>query len=65
MTGAVAAYAEFEGQVHGQQFFVVSVHLDDRHSGKLSKERKLDRLPGRPGRGRSTRRAGSQRQATR
>lgn len=38
------AYAEFEDKQTGQNFFVISVHLDERHSGSLSKERELDEL---------------------
>ena len=39
-----AAYAEFEDRSTGKNFFVISVHLDDRHSGNLSKEQALDTL---------------------
>jgi endonuclease/exonuclease/phosphatase family metal-dependent hydrolase len=39
-----AAYAEFEDRRTGRNFFVVSVHLDERHSGSLSKERAFDAL---------------------
>ena len=39
-----AAYAEFEDRGTGKNFFVISVHLDDRHSGSLGKERSLDKL---------------------
>ena len=39
-----AAYAEFEDRATGENFYVVSVHLDDRHSGTLSKEKALDAL---------------------
>jgi endonuclease/exonuclease/phosphatase family metal-dependent hydrolase len=39
-----AAYAEFEDRTTGKNFFVISVHLDDRHSGTLSKEKKFDTL---------------------
>ena len=39
-----AAYAEFEDRGTGKNFFVISVHLDDRHSGSLGKERSLDNL---------------------
>jgi endonuclease/exonuclease/phosphatase family metal-dependent hydrolase len=39
-----AAYAEFEDRKTGKNFFVISVHLDNRHSGTLSKEKKLDTL---------------------
>ena len=39
-----AAYAEFEDRNTGKNFFVISVHLDDRHSTTLSKEKALDAL---------------------
>ena len=39
-----AAYAEFEDRKTGKNFFVVSVHLDDRHSGSLVAEKALDTL---------------------
>jgi len=39
-----AAYAEFENKSTGKNFIVVSVHLDERHSGKLSYERSYDAL---------------------
>ncbi len=39
-----AAYAEFEDRSTGKNFFVISVHLDDRHSGSLGKEKALDAL---------------------
>jgi len=39
-----AAYAEFEDRTTGKNFFVISVHLDNRHSTTLSKEKKLDTL---------------------
>jgi endonuclease/exonuclease/phosphatase family metal-dependent hydrolase len=39
-----AAYAEFESRSSGVNFFVISAHLDDRHSGKLSKEKAYDAL---------------------
>lgn len=39
-----AAYAEFEDRKTGENFFVISAHLDDRHSGRLSQERALDSL---------------------
>jgi len=39
-----AAYAEFEDRGTGRNFFVISVHLDERHSGKLSTERSYDAL---------------------
>ncbi len=39
-----AAYAEFEDRRTGKNFFVISVHLDERHSGSLGKEKALDAL---------------------
>jgi hypothetical protein len=39
-----AAYAEFEDRATEQNFFVVSAHLDSRHSGTLSKEKSYDAL---------------------
>jgi endonuclease/exonuclease/phosphatase family metal-dependent hydrolase len=39
-----AAYAEFEDRSTGKNFFVASVHLDNRHSGNLGKEKALDNL---------------------
>ena len=39
-----AAYAEFEDRSTGKNFFVVSVHLDNRHSGNLGKEKAFDDL---------------------
>ena len=39
-----AAYAEFEDRRTGKNFWVISVHLDDRHSGRLRKEKAYDRL---------------------
>ena len=39
-----AAYAEFEDRVTGKNFFVISVHLDDRHSTNLTTEKQLDTL---------------------
>ena len=39
-----AAYAEFEDRSTGKNFFVISVHLDERHSGNLSKEKSFDAL---------------------
>jgi endonuclease/exonuclease/phosphatase family metal-dependent hydrolase len=41
-----AAYAEFEDRATGEKFFVISVHLDNRHSSTLSKEKALDALRG-------------------
>ncbi len=39
-----AAYAEFEDRKTGKNFFVVSAHLDDRHSSNPSTEGALDNL---------------------
>ena len=39
-----AAYAEFEDRSTGENFFVVSVHLDARHSANLGQEQALDNL---------------------
>ena len=39
-----AAYAEFEDKGTGRNFFVVSGHLDSRHSGTLSREKSYDAL---------------------
>jgi endonuclease/exonuclease/phosphatase family metal-dependent hydrolase len=39
-----AAYAEFEDKNTGKNFLVVSAHLDQRHSGKLSYEKSYDAL---------------------
>ena len=39
-----AAYAEFENRRSGVNFFVISAHLDARHSGRLSKEKVYDHL---------------------
>lgn len=39
-----AAYAEFEDRGTGQNFFVISAHLDPRHSSTLSKEQAYDSL---------------------
>ncbi len=39
-----AAYAEFEDRATGENFFVISVHLDNRHSSNLTKEKTLDAL---------------------
>ena len=39
-----AAYAQFKSKATGKRFWVVSVHLDDRHSGSSSRERALDNL---------------------
>jgi len=41
-----AAYAEFEDLATGLNFFVVSAHLDSRHSGTLSTEKSYDALRG-------------------
>ena len=39
-----AAYAEFEDRSTGKSFWVISVHLDERHSSTLSKEVAFDTL---------------------
>ncbi len=39
-----AAYAEFEDRATGKNFFVISVHLDNRHSGSATKEKAFDAL---------------------
>ena len=39
-----AAYAEFEDRSTGKNFFVISVHLDHRHSDNLNQEQALDTL---------------------
>jgi exonuclease III len=39
-----AAFAEFEDRSTGRNFFVISGHLDSRHSGTLSKERSYDAI---------------------
>ena len=39
-----AAWAELKDKSTGEKFFVVSVHLDERHSGNASKEKKYDAL---------------------
>lgn len=40
----LGGWAEFKDKRTGQRFYVVSVHLDERHSGSLAKEKRLDRL---------------------
>lgn len=40
----VAAYAELRERATGKRFFVVSAHLDARHSSTLSVEKTLDKL---------------------
>ena len=35
-----AAYAEFEDRRTGKNFWVISVHLDDRHSGRSARKRR-------------------------
>ena len=39
-----AAYAEFEDRSTGRNFFVISAHLDSRHSSTLSTEKSYDAL---------------------
>jgi len=39
-----AAYAQFKSKATGKKFWVISVHLDERHSGSSSRERALDNL---------------------
>jgi endonuclease/exonuclease/phosphatase family metal-dependent hydrolase len=41
-----AAYAKFADRKTGVRFWVVSVHLDDRHSGSLSTEKSYNALRG-------------------
>jgi endonuclease/exonuclease/phosphatase family metal-dependent hydrolase len=41
-----AAYAKFQDRKTGTRFWVVSVHLDDRHSSSLSKEKSYNALRG-------------------
>jgi len=45
-----AAYAKFADRKTGKRFWVVSVHLDDRHSGSLSTEKSYNALRGRQAR---------------
>ena len=45
-----AAYAEFEDRSTGRNFFVISAHLDSRHSGSRSKEKVYDNLRARQAR---------------
>jgi endonuclease/exonuclease/phosphatase family metal-dependent hydrolase len=45
-----AAYAKFSDRKSGKRFWVVSVHLDDRHSSSLSKEKSYNALRGRQAR---------------
>ena len=42
-----AAYAKFANRKTGKRFWVVSVHLDDRHSSTLSSEKSYNALRGR------------------
>lgn len=42
-----AAYAEFRDRRTGKRFWLASVHLDERHSTDLAKERSYDALRGR------------------
>ena len=41
-----AAYAKFQDRKTGTRVWVVSVHLDDRHSSSLSTERSYNALRG-------------------
>ncbi len=43
-TARSAAFAEFEDKKTGRNFYAVSVHLIDAHSGSMAQERKLDDL---------------------
>ena len=45
-----AAYAKFADRKTDKRFWVVSVHLDDRHSGSLSKEKSYNALRGKQAR---------------
>jgi endonuclease/exonuclease/phosphatase family metal-dependent hydrolase len=45
-----AAYAKFADRKSGKRFWVVSVHLDDRHSSSLSTEKSYNALRGRQAR---------------
>jgi endonuclease/exonuclease/phosphatase family metal-dependent hydrolase len=45
-----AAYAKFQDRKTGTRFWVVSVHLDDRHSSRLSKEKRYNALRGKQAR---------------
>jgi endonuclease/exonuclease/phosphatase family metal-dependent hydrolase len=45
-----AAYAKFADRKTGKRFWVVSVHLDDRHSSSLSTEKSYNALRGRQAR---------------
>jgi endonuclease/exonuclease/phosphatase family metal-dependent hydrolase len=45
-----AAYARFADRRTGTRFWVVSVHLDDRHSSRLSKEKRYNALRGKQAR---------------
>jgi endonuclease/exonuclease/phosphatase family metal-dependent hydrolase len=45
-----AAYARFADRKSGKRFWVVSVHLDDRHSSSLSTEKSYNALRGRQAR---------------
>jgi endonuclease/exonuclease/phosphatase family metal-dependent hydrolase len=45
-----AAYAKFADRKSGKHFWVVSVHLDDRHSSSLSTEKSYNALRGRQAR---------------
>ena len=45
-----AAYAKFADRKTGKRFWIVSVHLDDRHSGSLSTEKSYNALRGKQAR---------------
>jgi endonuclease/exonuclease/phosphatase family metal-dependent hydrolase len=45
-----AAYAKFADRKTGKRFWIVSVHLDDRHSSSLSTEKSYNALRGRQAR---------------
>jgi endonuclease/exonuclease/phosphatase family metal-dependent hydrolase len=45
-----AAFAKFQDRKTGTRFWVVSVHLDDRHSSRLSKEKRYNALRGKQAR---------------
>jgi endonuclease/exonuclease/phosphatase family metal-dependent hydrolase len=45
-----AAFAKFQDRKTGARFWVVSVHLDDRHSSRLSKEKSYNALRGKQAR---------------
>lgn len=45
-----AAFAKFQDRKTGARFWVVSVHLDDRHSSRLSREKSYNTLRGKQAR---------------